>query len=225
MTVIVVAPHPDDEAIGCGGTLLRHSEFGEVVHVAFMTSGELGLAHLEPAEAWQVRESEAAAAVEVLGVSATSFLRLPDWYLEQHVETAVRRLSEIVEHLGPRLVYVPHAGEWHPDHRASFSVTLAAAARCGLPSSALRCYEVWTPLASCDVVEDVTERMPRKLEAIRCYASQLSEFDYVQAAIGLAQYRGALAARTRYAEVFGHCTEDQILSAAETSGATAAEPR
>jgi LmbE family N-acetylglucosaminyl deacetylase len=108
----------------------------------------------------------------------------------------------MLESLRPDLVYVPHAAEWHPDHQAAHAIVHAAATRTGLSRSALLTYEVWTPLAAWDVVEDVTDRFERKLEAIRCYASQLSAFDYLQSATGLAQYRGALAGHCAFAEVF-----------------------
>jgi LmbE family N-acetylglucosaminyl deacetylase len=61
---------------------------------------------------------------------------------------------------------------------------------------------VWTPLPAHDHVEDVTPAMTRKLRAVRCYASQLGHFRYDLAVRGLNQYRGRLAARTRFAEVF-----------------------
>jgi LmbE family N-acetylglucosaminyl deacetylase len=65
-------------------------------------------------------------------------------------------------------------------------------------------YEVWTPLAEYDQVEDISPVMRRKLRALRCHRSQLGHFRYDRAVRGLNQYRGALAARCRYAEVFRH---------------------
>lgn len=202
MTVLVVAPHPDDEAIGCGGALLRHVADGDAVHVAFLTSGELGLPTLEPQAAWQVREAEAASAAQVLGVRSHVFLRQPDWYLEQHIDDTVTRLSHLLDSCSPQIVYAPHGADSHPDHRAAHRIAAAAAARCGLERGALFGYEVWTPLPTFSVIKDITEVMPGKLAAIRCYVSQLESFDYLRAAVGLATYRGALAARTSYAEVF-----------------------
>ena len=67
---------------------------------------------------------------------------------------------------------------------------------------ALRAYEVWTPLREFDQVEDISSVMARKLRALRAHRSQLKEFDYVRAVTGLNQFRGELAARCRYAEVF-----------------------
>jgi LmbE family N-acetylglucosaminyl deacetylase len=154
-------------------------------------------------------------------VTSTSFLRNPDLRLEQHAEAATAQLMVIIERHAPDVVYVPHAGEGHPDHSAAFAITLTAAGRCELPSWALLRYEIWTPLSRFDRIEVVTAVMPRKLEAIRCYASQLREFDYVQAATGLAHYRGALAAKTDYAEVFNCCTDDEFVCVRDATGATA----
>ena len=202
MTVLVIAPHPDDEAIGCGGAILAHVGRGEAVHVLFLSSGELGLPHLDADEARRVREEEATAAAAVLGISGIDFARGPDWVLGEDPEPLVDRVTASFERLRPQTVYVPHATESHPDHRAAHAIAHAAADRDGVPRSALLTYEVWTPLPEWDVVEDISTSFERKLEAIRCYPSQLSGYDYVQSATGLAQYRGALAGRCVYAEVF-----------------------
>jgi LmbE family N-acetylglucosaminyl deacetylase len=200
--VLVVAPHPDDEAIGCGGTVLRHVASGDTVHAVFLSSGELGLPHLDVEEARGVREGEARAAAAVLGLEDVRFLRGPDWTLGDDVEAAAASVAEVFAELRPDLVYVPHAAEWHPDHKAAHAIVHAAADRDGVDRSALLTYEVWTPLPEWDVVEDISETFERKLDAIRCYASQLSAFDYLRSATGLAQYRGALAGRCAFAEVF-----------------------
>ena len=71
-----------------------------------------------------------------------------------------------------------------------------------VPTPDLRAYEVWTPLAAYDHARDVSAVMPRKLRALRCHASQLGHFRYDRAGRGLNRYRGAMATRTAYAEVF-----------------------
>ena len=201
MRILVIAPHPDDEAIGCGGTICLHAARGDRVVAAFLTSGELGLQRLPPDEARRVREQEARAAADVLGIAAVEFLRLPDWGVGDAVETATRELSAIVERERPDLVYLPHANDAHPDHQVVARI-LGRAMRDHRPVPRLLAYEVWTPLASYDHVEDITTVMRRKLRALRCHASQVGYFRYDRAVHGLNQYRGALASRTRYAEVF-----------------------
>jgi LmbE family N-acetylglucosaminyl deacetylase len=199
--VLVVAPHPDDEAIGCGGAIGLHHRRGDPVHVVFLTSGELSLKHLACEEAWRLREGEAEAAAGVLGVSGLTFLRLADWSLGERVAEAAESLRPVLRRTAPRLIYVPHAREWHPDHRGALAIVRRALGDAPEPL-ALRAYEVWTPLAEYDRVEDITPVMRQKLRAVRCYASQTAQFRYDRAVRGLNQYRGALAARCRYAEVF-----------------------
>lgn len=202
MNVLVLAPHPDDETIGCGGTLIHHVGRGDRVTAVFLTSGELGLKQLPLEEAWRVRESEALIAAEVLGLSAMHFLRCPDWFLGDHLVQAAALLRPIVTQEQPALIYVPHVLEWHPDHKASLPILRSALDPHDAETLAIRAYEVWTPLAEYDHVEEITGSMTQKLRAVRCYASQLSELHYDRAVEGLNAYRGEMAARRPYAEVF-----------------------
>ena len=87
MNVLVIAPHPDDETIGCGGTLCLHQQRGDRVAVVFLTSGELGLKQLPRAKAWAVRETEGRAAAKILGLARAEFLRQPDWMLADQVDS------------------------------------------------------------------------------------------------------------------------------------------
>lgn len=203
--MLVVAPHPDDEAIGCGGAICLHVDRGDRVAAVFLTSGELGLKRLPKEEAWQVRESEAHAAAEILGLSRLSFLRCPDWYLGDGIEAAAALLQPILAKEAPDVIYLPHPGEWHPDHRASLPIVESAVRDAGIQRPAIWTYEVWTPVAEYDRVEDISPVITRKLKAVRCYTSQLSGFRYDRAVRGLGQYRGALAGRCHYAEVFQSC--------------------
>jgi LmbE family N-acetylglucosaminyl deacetylase len=202
VNVVVIAPHPDDEAIGCGGTICLHTMRGDRVATVFLTSGELGLKHLPREQAWRIREQEAQAAAEVLGTAATFFLRRPDWHLADGVGQAAAALRDILRHEVPQRIYVPHEGEWHPDHQVALQVVRAAWQAAAIPPPDLFACEVWTPLPGHDHGEDITSVMRRKLRAIRCYASQLEQFRYDRAARGLNQFRGALAWHSRYAEVF-----------------------
>jgi LmbE family N-acetylglucosaminyl deacetylase len=200
MNVLVIAPHPDDEAIGCGGTICLHTDRGDRVVTVFLTSGELGLKHLARDEAWRIREEEAVLASRVLATLPPVFLRRPDWFLADDLEGALAALLPIVEQHCPDIVYVPHGSDDHPDHRAAHELVRM------MPklkeSSTVRAYEVWTPLERYDHVEDVSAVIERKLRAIRCYTSQLGHFRYDLAIEGLNRYRGCLAARREYAEVF-----------------------
>lgn len=202
MNVLVIAPHPDDETIGCGGTLCLHEQRGDRVGVVFLTSGELGLKKLPLNKARAVREKEARAAAKILGLAKVEFLRQPDWMLGEHLKTAARALRTMLLAEQPQLIYVPHENEWHPDHRAALPVLRQALKSWRGASPEVRAYEVWTPLTAHDHVEDISRVMPRKLKALRAHRSQLKEFNYERAVRGLNAFRGELAAKCRYAEVF-----------------------
>ena len=202
MNILVIAPHPDDETIGCGGTLCRHAAAGDRVAVVFLTSGELGLKHLPARRARKIREAEAHAAARLLGVTRLEFFRLPDWTVGEHIRKAARLLRPILKAERPGMIYLPHPHDWHPDHQAALLLLRAALRGIRLPALELRAYEVWTPLGEFDHVEDISRVMFRKRRALRAHRSQLREFNYERAVCGLNQFRGALAAKCPYAEVF-----------------------
>jgi N-acetylglucosamine malate deacetylase 1 len=200
--VLVVAPHPDDEAIGCGGAVCLHRGRGDPVRVVFLTSGERGLPGRPPEEVRTVREEEARGAAEVLGVGGIDFLRLPDLGLAEDLGRGAEALARVLAGYAPDLVYLPHPGESHPDHEAALPLVRAALAGLGAPPPELRGYEVWSPMTRFGWVEEVSYVMARKLRAVRCYRSQLAVFRYDRAVQGLNRYRGVLGAGGRYAEAF-----------------------
>jgi LmbE family N-acetylglucosaminyl deacetylase len=202
--IMVVAPHPDDESIGCGGMMCLHEQRGEAVQVVFLTSGERGIEGVASELAQSIREAEASKALAILGVERMDFLRLPDLGLWDAGTAAATRLGDVFKASPPRLIYLPHPQEAHPDHAATLPIVRAALAKAfaegQLPE--LRAYEVWTPMEAFEWPEDISAVMARKLRAVRCYRSQLKNFQYDRAVRGLNQFRGCLAARCRYAEVF-----------------------
>ena len=200
MNVLCIAPHPDDEAIGCGGSLALHARNQDQVSVIFLTSGELGLKERPNEDAWRIRESEAAAATKLLAARHVDFLRFPDWTLGDHLDAAVQRVSSAL-HSQPDLIYAPHPHEWHPDHKAAAAITRTCMQRLGI-SPAIRAYEVWTPLQEYEHAMDITAVWETKLAAVRAHVSQTSQWPYERAVQGLNQYRGAMAGRCLYAEVF-----------------------
>jgi LmbE family N-acetylglucosaminyl deacetylase len=201
MNVVVIAPHPDDESIGCGGTLSLHTLKGDRVTAVYLTSGEFGLKQMPPAEACLTREAEARKAAKILGLADPLFLRLPDWQLADHLETAARSLAPLLKRESPELIYVPHPLEWHPDHKAAVRICWAALDQIN-QCPTVRAYEIWTPLSVFDHLENVDSTMPHKLRAIRAHRSQLAQLPYDRAIRGLNEYRGTISGRCRFAEVF-----------------------
>ena len=99
--VLTIAPHPDDESIGCGGTLCLHAGRGDSIAVVYLTSGELGLKHLPRNKAWLTREREAEKAARILGIARRFFLRLPDWFVGVNVARATKKLAPLLKRLQP----------------------------------------------------------------------------------------------------------------------------
>jgi LmbE family N-acetylglucosaminyl deacetylase len=202
VNVLVIAPHPDDETLGCGGSLCCHSDQADHVSVVFLTSGELGLKALPQDRACGLREQEARQAARILGIESLFFLKLPDWCSGHDPTLGGERLAPVLQTCVPDLIYLPHPNDGHPDHQAAIHILIAGLQICRISEPILRAYEVWSPLMEFDVVQDITSVMSRKLRALRAHRSQLHDFNYVQAICGLNQYRGALAAKALYAEVF-----------------------
>jgi len=202
MNILVIAPHPDDEVIGCGGAIRLRTARGEHVTVVFLTSGELGLKSLSREQAWKIREAEASMSARILGVAELHFLRQPDWMLGDHLQAVTKALQPVLDATRPHVIYLPHPDDGHPDHRVTLSILRTALKRCRNLKPELLAYEIWTPLAAHDETVDISKVMPLKLRALRAHRSQLGEFDYVSAVTGLNQFRGALAGKCRFAEVF-----------------------
>lgn len=202
--VLVISPHPDDEAIGCGGAIRTHVLAGDEVDVVFLTSGEGGGHGLDPAETAARREAEAVEAGHILGTAASEFWRQPDGRLR--VQAAlVERLVGKLEADRPSQVYVTHGRESHPDHRAAFRMVQAAVR--GMPATSrpqLRAFEVWTPLATMSHVIDISGVIDVKLAAIRAHRTQCDAMRFDDAFQALARYRGEmhLWPGGDYAEVF-----------------------
>jgi LmbE family N-acetylglucosaminyl deacetylase len=198
--VLVVAPHPDDEAVGCGGYLLRLAEQGGEITVLFMTDGERGVGCQALAAAAATRRDEAHGAARLLHVRRLVHWSLPDGDLS--VESgAAARLSRLVRQLAAQVVLVPHEREAHPDHAAVAQLAAHLDVR---PDVTVMTYEVWTPQEPGCVV-DVTAQMSRKLEAVRTYRSQCQRFNLETLVTGLGQYRAAWSRMRawRFAEAFG----------------------
>lgn len=187
--VMVIAPHADDETFGCGGTIYKHHLAGDRITAVFMTDGGKGdnLAGGITGQALiELREQEARAAADALGISECVFLRNADTSLECSPHT-VGQLRRLLDALQPDVVYAPSPLETHRDHRQACAI--AAHALAGYPRPLqVYLYEIWAPIpANCAVAID----LGRKIDALRNYRSQMDERElYVNAITSLARYRG-----------------------------------
>jgi LmbE family N-acetylglucosaminyl deacetylase len=208
--VVVLAPHMDDETLGCGGTIARHVQAGAQVTVVFLTDGRYGASYagmteyerdVRQREIVAIRKKEARCAAGILGVQSLLFLDAEDLRLRMD-RRVPGLLRATLQQEQPQCVYLPSFLEQHCDHRAANGVLLAAVTGTGLQFEC-RGYEIWTPLIpNCVVKIDATVELKKR--ALACYQSQLAQTDYVHAALGLNAHRSlALGGKAgEFAEAF-----------------------
>jgi N-acetylglucosamine malate deacetylase 1 len=220
-SVLVLAPHPDDETFGCGGTIRMLANSGVEVDVAFMTRGELGMerAGEQTAEASrqmaETRSREARAACQVLGVRNVIFLSGSDTRVSEEPQLA-SAIAELVGKGGYHRVFCPWPQDAHEDHKATFSHLQRAIAEHKL-SASVWLYEVWKPLPANTFVP-IDHTMEAKRRAIDQYESQLSQLNYREGFVGLAAYRSLFCPASSFAEAFLVCDAREVGNIAQ--GAT-----
>ena len=201
-TLLIVAPHPDDEVLGCGGLLAAHRDGGADVHVVIVTDGGLGNAGEAASPNYVAeRKEEARQAVEVLGGAEHHFLGHRDGSLKE-TEEPIPQIRSLIDQVQPATVLLPSPFEVHPDHRAACLLGFQALDAAGFDGEVL-CYEVGAMMPA-NLLIDVSSLMDRKEAALRAFPSQLLHQDLV------AKCRANHEARTvnvgdpniRYAEAY-----------------------
>jgi LmbE family N-acetylglucosaminyl deacetylase len=195
--LLVLAPHPDDEVIGCGGLVALHLREGRAVHVVVATDGA------QAGDGAQ-REAESRAALALLGDATIEFLRFPDRNLETAGELETR-LAAILREWKPDLIAVPSPLEIHPDHIALSRAFCDLIARdpslfAALAVARVAFYEVSAPLRP-NALIDITSAADAKYAAIEAHASQAAIRDYTSYARGLNSWRAmTLPTHVKFAE-------------------------
>lgn len=209
MNVLVVAPHADDETIGAGGTIARLAEEGHQITVAIMTGhGESGPHPIFSREVFDGIRAEAARAHEVLGVAKTILREIPSVMVaDQPLWQLNGIVNEVFEEVQPDVVFVPFQYDLHEDHRRLFaacSVAWRPSSQTGRDIRAVYAYETpsethWNfhnvePGFLPNTWLDITDHLQTKLEALRCFESQIDAFPSarsIEALEALARFRGS----------------------------------
>jgi LmbE family N-acetylglucosaminyl deacetylase len=186
--VLVFAPHPDDESIGCGGSIAKHVKSGSAVTIAFFTSEGK-------------RKDEAKDAARILGASKIEFMDFKDGFLSYSQET-VEKTAKILENIKPDIVYIPHEFDGNADHMNAFKIVLEVLKKFYHGKPTVLCYEVWTPIKNPNYYEDITDFADVKKKAIEAHKSQLSKFNFSKAALSLNSYRGIMSGSGEISEAF-----------------------
>lgn len=175
--LLAIAAHRDDAELTCGGTLLRAHDQGYRTAVLDLTAGETGTRGSAA-----LRGEEAERAAQVLGLTSRHNAGLPDAHLHNTDETR-QRVVAILRELQPKVVILPFPSGRHPDHRVAAELGrdacfLAGLARYDAPGSAHRPAKILHTMTYREdatkptFIVDISDQFDRKMEAIRCYASQ-----------------------------------------------------
>lgn len=215
--VLVVAPHADDEILGCGGTIYKHVQNGDNVFVAIMTDASIGAPEIFNSQDVEKTRKEALLAHKVLGVKDTVFFNFPAPQLEQHPQYKIASaINSLIENKKIDTLYIPHKGDLHLDHGVIYNASLVAARPTpGQSVLDILSYETLSetewghPTAEAFFIPrkfiKLTEsQLTKKLEAMECFSSQLKSFPNsrsLQAIKHLAALRGSTVS-TYYAEAF-----------------------
>ncbi len=206
--VLVIAAHPDDEILGCGGTLARHTKEGDVVHILIVAEGATSRDddRNRDARSEEINDLSRSAgkAAAILGAEKPVFLGLPDNRLDSlSLLDVVKPIEVIVEDIQPDIVYTHYSGDLNIDHRI---VSTAAMTACRpLPGSSVRAIYCFETLSStgwdnndCDFRPnrwiDISETMDKKIAALEAYEQEMRPFPHarsLEAVAALARVRGS----------------------------------
>ena len=203
MNVLVVASHPDDEVLGIGGTIARHTRRGDTVTACIMADAS-PLKYQKAAE--NPLRSCVLEAAEILGVGDVRFSNFPDQGLDQIplIELVVE-IEKLAQDVKPDIVYTHHGGDLNRDHQLVFqAVTTAFRPIPETCTNRIFCYETpstteWAPQSAStlfvpNTFVDISDTLETKLAALNCYGAEMRTMPHPRSPEGitaLATWRGA----------------------------------
>jgi LmbE family N-acetylglucosaminyl deacetylase len=166
---LVIAPHPDDESMGCAGVILQHVQAGDLVCLLIVTDGGRSRAlGLNQTDIVRWRRAEALAAAALLGVEQILCLGLPEgeWTAEQ----LVAHLQPLLSHFAPDFIYAPSLVDFHPEHIRVAQIVSGLLP----PQATVRVYQVQVPLTATltNLVVDVSEWSEQITAVLNVYQTQ-----------------------------------------------------
>ncbi len=192
----MAAPHPDDETLGCAGTLLRHRSEGDRIHWLLFT--EMRREYGWSPDAILERALEIETVRDRLGFASTTCLGFPPARLDAiPLADIIAKVAEVIEEIAPDVVYVPYRGDAHSDHAVTFDAIAACTKSFRFPSiRRVLAYETLSETDSSldpghsgfrpNAFVDVSLYLDDKVAAMRTYRSEFGEFPALAAVRGLA---------------------------------------
>ena len=169
--ILVLAPHPDDESLGCGGTIARYTQGGTAVMLVVVSDGGALADKSGKEEPLAVeRAQETRAAARILGIQQVSFLGLRDGQLDHHGEEMRKAFHQSLVDFTPDIVFCPSPIDGHHDHAAVARVVLQLHRE--VPGWSLAFYELHTPLRP-NCLVDISAVIALKEQAVLCYHRSL----------------------------------------------------
>lgn len=213
MKTIVIAPHPDDEVLGAGGTLLRRKAEGSIV--AWLIATSISTIHGFSDESVKQREAEIKRVAEVFGFDAVFELNFPTTQLDRiPMSDLVTAISSVFKSFEPNEILVPHPSDIHTDHRVVFNAVAGCTKWFRYPSvKRVLAYETLSETDFClgntnsfrpNVFMDIEPYLEAKLRLMNIYSSEMGAYPFPrshEAIRALASVRGA-ASGFKAAEAF-----------------------
>lgn len=211
MNILVIAAHPDDEILGCGGTIAWHTAHGDTVHILIMAEGITARENIRDRKGQEQALSALAQAAhtasKIVGASSLELLDFPDNRLDSvdRLDLIKAVEQQIIRH-NPQVVYTHHNGDVNIDHRRVHEAVIAACRpqpHCGV--NRILFFEVassteWQPPLSAPYFApnwfvNISQTLDRKIQALDAYACEMREFPHprsLKALEYLARWRGAI---------------------------------
>ncbi|MBI4838550.1 MAG: PIG-L family deacetylase [Nitrospirae bacterium] len=219
-TILVIAPHLDDEVLGCGGVIARHVSQGDKVYVCFVAHRVYD--HVYDAAKMEVEKEQAMEAKKALGYHEASFLNLQDERLDNCIQDIIIPLEKYVMKVRPQVIYSPFCNDNNQDHQAvakAVQVVLRPVAAPFVqrwlmfetPSSTEQAPAVGVLGFHGNVYYDISDYLDIKLKALTSYETEFRRFPHPRSPEGirtLAMKRG-MEAGLHYAESFMMVREKQ----------------
>jgi len=212
--VLIVAPHPDDETLGCGGTLLKHKKQGDEIYWMIVTN-------IDVENGWdekkvQERQTEIDQVAQMYGFNKTFKLDYPTTKMDSVPNNElIDKISDIIKEVEPSIIYLPYCKDIHTDHQVIFNAALSCTKNFRYPFiNRIVMYETLSETEFGPAIEecaftpnmfvDISEHFEKKIDIFKLFASEVMEAPKprsIQAIKGLAQYRGSRIGK-EYAEAF-----------------------
>ncbi|HTP64918.1 MAG TPA: PIG-L deacetylase family protein [Geobacteraceae bacterium] len=212
--VLVVAPHPDDETLGCGGTLLKHKNDGDQIFWLITTN-----IHTEngwPAALVEQSQREIRRVAEMYGFTGTNQLDFAAAGLDAvPYKEVIVTISDLIGEIQPSVVYIPNRSDIHTDHQVTFNAVMSCCKDFRAPFiKRILMYECLSETEFSpalhesafvpNVIVDISEHLQAKLNILKVYASEILALPFprsIETVTSLARYRGSRIGK-EYAEAF-----------------------